>query len=89
MVKGGIEEMNFNVTLDKEQMNEIANITADKVLETVKYFKSNEEWHEREIQEYKTSIQRRDSMLVQRDFVIERQKEILRKVRAELKELKS
>ena len=81
--------MNFNVSLDKEQMDEIASITADKVLATVKYCKNSDEWHEREIKDYKIEVQRRDSMLVQKDFIIERQKEILRKVRAELKELKS
>ena len=80
--------MNFNVALDKEQMNEIASITADKVLATVKYCKNSDEWHEREIKDYKIEIQRRDSMLVQRDFVIERQKDLLKKVRAELRILK-
>ena len=34
--------MKFNVILDKEQLEEIANITADKVLATVEYQKSNE-----------------------------------------------
>lgn len=81
--------MNFNVTLDKGQINEIANITADKVLETVEYCKNSEEWHEREIKEYKIEVQRRDSMLVQKDLVIERLRESLRKTRIELKELKS
>ena len=80
--------MNFNVTLNKEQMDEIASITSDKVLATVKYHKSNEDWYEREIEDYKTEVQRRDSMLVQKDFVIERLKETLRKTRSELKELK-
>ncbi|MBU3186562.1 hypothetical protein [Clostridium estertheticum] len=80
--------MNFKVSLDKEQMNEIANITADKVLETVKYCKTTEEWNEREKKEYKIEIQRRDSMLVQKDFLIDGLKERLREARAELKELK-
>ena len=81
--------MNFNVALDKEQMNEIASITADKVLATVKYQRNNQEWHEREINDYKVEVQRRDSMLVQKDFIIERLRETLRIKRAELKELKN
>ena len=81
--------MNFNVTLDKEQMNEIASITADKVLATVKYHKGNEEWLERDITEYKIEVQKRGSMLVQKDFLIDRLKETVRRLRAELKELKS
>ena len=32
----------FNVTLDDEQINEIASITADKVLSTVEYCKNTE-----------------------------------------------
>lgn len=81
--------MNFNVTLDDKQINEIASVTADKVLATVKYCKNKEEWHEREINEYKIEVQRRDSMLVQKDLVIERLRESLRRSRTELKELKS
>lgn len=80
--------MKFNVTLDKEQIDEIASVTADKVLATVKYQKNSEEWNERVIKEYKTEVQMRDSMLVQKDFFIERLKETLRKVRTELNELK-
>lgn len=80
--------MKFNVSLDKEQLEEIASITADKVLATVQYQKNKEEWHEREIKSLLADIQKRDSMLVQRDLIIERQKEYLRKLRDEIKELK-
>lgn len=78
----------FNVTLDKEQINEIASITADKVLETVEYQKSQELWYERDIKELKLAVSQRDSMLVQKDLFIERLREALRKARAEIKELK-
>lgn len=47
--------MNFNVTLDKEQINEIANVTADKVLETVEYQRKNVELYDREIKDYKNN----------------------------------
>jgi hypothetical protein len=73
--------MNFNVNLDKEQINEIASITADKVLSTVKYQKNNEDWYDRKIRELKLEVQKRDSMLVQKDLVIERLREYLRKER--------
>lgn len=79
----------FNVMLDNEQINEIASITADKVLATVEYQKSNKEWHEREIKSLISDIQKRDSMLVQKDLIIERQKEYLRKLKNNTKELKT
>lgn len=81
--------MKFNVTLEKEQLDEIASITADKVLATVKYHKTNEEWYERDIKELKREVSKRDSMLVQKDLVIERLSESLRRARAELKEFKN
>lgn len=81
--------MKFNVTLDKEQLDEIASLTADKVLETVKYQKTSEEWHEREIKDLKLEISKRDSMLVQKDLIIDRLRETLRNARYEIKELKS
>lgn len=81
--------MKFNVILDKEQLDEIASTTADKVLATVQYHKDNEEWHEREMKELKLEISKRDSMLVQKDLVIDRLSETLRRIRAELKELKN
>lgn len=80
--------MKFKVTLDKEQLDEIASITADKVLSTVKYQKNNEEWNEREIKELKLEISKRDSMLVQKDLIIDRLRETLRKTRTEIKELR-
>lgn len=81
--------MQFNVALDKGQMDEIASITADKVLATVKYSRDNEEWYEREINKLKLEVSKRDSMLVQRDLFIERLRESLIKTRAELEELKN
>ena len=80
--------MKFNVALDKEQMDEIASITADKVLASVKYSRNNEEWYEREITRFKSELSRRDSMIVERDLVIERLRASLLKTRIELKELK-
>ena len=68
--------MKFNVVLDKEQLEEIASMTADKVLATVEYCK-----HERQIEDYKLAIQQRDSMLVNKDFIIDR-------LRGRIKDLK-
>ncbi|HDK7194850.1 TPA: hypothetical protein PTV74_003157 [Clostridium botulinum] len=64
--------MKFNVTLDKEQMDEIASITTDKVLANVQYHKNNEDWYESEIKELKLKVTKRDSMLVEKDLCIER-----------------
>jgi hypothetical protein len=79
--------MKINVTLDNEQMNEIASITADKVLSTVQYQKNNEDWHDRKIKELQLEIQKRDSMLVQKDLIIERLRETTRKMRIKLEEI--
>lgn len=79
--------MNFNVTLDKEQINEIANNTADKVLATVQYQKNNEDWYEDEIKGLKLAVSKRDSMLVQRDLIIERQRERIKELKTQLKEI--
>ncbi len=81
--------MKFNVTLDKEQLDEIASITADKVLATVEYQKSNDEWHSREIKSLTKDLQKRDSMLVQKDLIISRQREYLRKLQDEIKKIKN
>lgn len=48
--------MKFNVSLDKEQIDEIANITADKILATVQYARSNEKWYEAEIENLKHKV---------------------------------
>lgn len=79
--------MNFNVTLDKEQINEIASNTADKVLATVQYQRNNEDWYEDEIKGLKLAVSKRDSMLVQRDLVIERQRERIKELKTQLKEI--
>ena len=76
--------MKFNVSLDNEQINEIASITADKVLATVQYQKSSVEWHDREIKELKREVQKRDSMLVQKDLYAERLKETIKKLRIQI-----
>lgn len=73
--------MKFNVVLDKEQLEEIASMTADKVLATVEYCKNEKEIYERQIEDYKLAIQQRDSMLVNKDFIIDR-------LRGRIKDLK-
>jgi hypothetical protein len=80
--------MKLNVVLDKEQLDEIASITADKVLATVKYQKNKDDWYDREIKELRVEVTKRDSMLVQKDFIIDRLRETVRKMRSEIKELK-
>lgn len=73
--------MNFNVTLDKTQIDEIASATADKVLGTVKYQRSNEDWYEEQIKTLKLEVSKRDSMIVQRDLLIDRLREKIDKLR--------
>lgn len=78
--------MKFNMCLDKEQINDIASVTADKVLETVKYQKDNERWYEREIESLKIQIAQRNSSLVSKDLTIERLKETIRRLKSKLDE---
>ena len=79
--------MKFNVSLDKEQIDEIASITADKVLSTVQYCRNNEMWYEREIEDLRRKISKRDSMLVNKDLYIERLREDKKRLRDKIKEL--
>ncbi|MDK0621694.1 hypothetical protein P5E90_12700 [Clostridium perfringens] len=81
--------MKFNVVLDKEQLEEIANMTADKVLATVEYCKNEKEIYERQIEDYKLAIQQRDSMLVNKDFIIDRLKGRIKELREENKRYES
>lgn len=81
--------MRFNVVLDKEQLEKIASMTADKVLATVQYCKNRDEYYEREIESYKLAIQQRDSMLVNKDFIIDRLKGRIRDLREENKKYES
>ncbi|WP_283695792.1 hypothetical protein [Clostridium perfringens] len=81
--------MKFNVVLDKEQLEEIASMTADKVLATVEYCKNEKEIYERQIEDYKLAIQQRDSMLVNKDFIIDRLRGRIKELREENKRYES
>lgn len=81
--------MEFNVVLDEEQLEEIASMTADKVLATVQYCKSKDEHYEREIEDLKYKIQQRDSMLVNKDLIIDRLRGRIRELREENKRYES
>lgn len=78
--------MKINVSLDNEQINEIASITADKVLATVQYQKNNEAWYDKEVKQLKLEVSKRDSMLVQKDLIIERLRESIKKLKSKLDE---
>jgi len=80
--------MKFNVSLSDEDVEKIANITADKVLQTVKYQRHNEDWYERDIEDLKCKINYRNNMLVDKDIIIERLRERLKKTKDELNEFK-
>lgn len=77
--------LNFNVTLSKEQIDEIADVTADKVLLTKQNRYDTEEWNRSEIKSLKAQISHRDKMIVEREVTIERLKTLANKIREELK----
>lgn len=79
--------MKFNVSLDKEQIDEIASITADKVLSTVQYYRDSEKWYESEIEELKRKVSAREGILVSKELYIERLKEAIRRLKDRVKEL--
>lgn len=56
--------MKFNVSLDKEQIDQIASITADKILATVQYARSNEEWYKAEIESLRGRIKELEEKLI-------------------------
>ncbi|WP_075810241.1 hypothetical protein [Clostridium perfringens] len=64
-------------------------MTADKVLAIVQYCKNANELHEREIESYKLTIQQRYSMLVNKDFIIDRLRGRIRELREENKKYES
>lgn len=80
--------MKFNVSLSGEDINKIASITADKVLQTVKYQRGNDDWYKREVEDLKCKINHRNHMLVDKDLIIERLRERLKKTKDELNEFK-
>jgi len=80
--------MKFNVSLSDEDINKIASVAADKVLQTVKYQKCNEDWYERQMEDLQYKINYRNNMLVDKDLIIERLRERLKKTKDELNEFK-
>lgn len=81
--------MKFNISLDKEQIDEIASITADKVLSTVQYCRDNEMWYEREIEDLRRKVSVRDGMLVNKNLYIEKLREDKKRLREKIKELEA
>lgn len=79
--------MKFNVSLDKEQMDQIASITADKILATVQYARSNEEWYKAEIENLRRKVSVREGMLINKDLYIERLREDKKRLRERIKGL--
>lgn len=79
--------MKFDVQLDREQIQQIASTTADKVLETVKYVQRNEEWDKQKIEDLENRIKQRDSMIVQRDLHIDRLREYIKKLESQLEQI--
>lgn len=79
--------MKFNVSLDKEQIDEIASVTADKVLSTVQYHRDSEKWYENEIEELRRKVSVREGILVSKELYIERLKEAIRRLKDRVKEL--
>ena len=69
--------LSFNVTLSKDQMEELASMTAQKVLDTQKTRYDYEAWYKNEIEDLKNAVTNREKMIVQREIHIERYKTVL------------
>lgn len=68
--------MSFNVTLSQEQIQEIAAQTADKVLQTNRGRADNQKWNEEEISRLRHQISNRNEIIVQKEIIIERTREV-------------
>lgn len=73
--------MKFDVHIDKEQIEEIAKLTADKVLETNKYLNNNLSWYEDKNEKLKHKINYLNEKIVQKDIQVERWKDKYKKCR--------
>ena len=80
--------ISFNVTLGRDQMDEIASMTADKVLKSRGNQYDTEEWLNKEIKDLKRTLAHREKMIVEREIHIERYKEVLKLYKKDSEELK-
>lgn len=70
--------ISFNVTLSKEQIEEIASLTTDKVRQANVYKYANEEWVKQEIEDLERKVNQLNQMIVEREIHIERWKDLSR-----------
>ena len=75
--------MKLDVHIDKEQIEEIARLTADKVLESNKYLNNNLSWYEDENKELKYEINRLNERIVQKDIQADRWRDKYKECRDE------
>lgn len=66
--------LDINVNLSDEQIEQISNLTADKVKYTSDYVKTNERFLKNEIDDLKRQVSNRDKMIVEREITIDRYK---------------
>ena len=75
--------MKFDVHINKGQIEEIAKLTADKVLESNKYLNNNLSWYEDKNEKLKHKINYLNEKIVQKDIQVEKWKEKYKKCRDE------
>jgi uncharacterized coiled-coil DUF342 family protein len=63
--------LGFNVTLSKEQMEEIASLTADKVNYTKDKLHNNDQLYKREIEKLENRIIKLNQLIVGKELTIE------------------
>lgn len=79
MFKG--KGMSINVNLSDEQMEHIACLTADKVNQTRTHYMTETEILQREVQDLRREIERRDKLTVEELLRTNRYKEMFRKLK--------
>jgi hypothetical protein len=67
-----LKGISLNATLSREQIEEIASLSAEKVLQTNSRRYDNEEWYKMEIENLKREITRLNRMIVEREINLDR-----------------
>jgi len=63
--------LSFSAVLSKDQVEEIASITADKVNQTVKHQRNNEDWYEREFKRMRDRENKLNQLVANKELLIE------------------
>lgn len=79
--------LSFNINLSEEQMDHIAALAADKIQYTINRMNLTYEKYDSEIRDLKRKIEKRDSIIVEKELKIQWLNEIIERQKAKLIEM--